>query len=462
MHQLKYFRFPKDFKFGTADADLQVIGEKHTLKHENSEPTMWLNFAKTSELAYKNQTPLEGVDRYHRYKEDIALMRLGGIKHFRTSISMARTMTRDKKPNMKAIEWYKKYFSHLRKNGIKIYATLYHWELPQFLSEQGGWKNRKTIDYLVEHAKIVYQYLNEYIEEYFILNEPVEYTLYGYYFGRQAPGEQDLKGGLATVHNTLLAQGLVFRTLRDLDKKIKLSTVYNTATMYALTSSPADVQAARFASDLITGMFTDATYIGKYPDSVMERFKKKMPKIEDGDMEIIKVGKGLHAFGVNYYKARTIRYDKNQEHQFEEVTFQPGIKNMLGRPIYMPPVYPEGLYDLLCELYHRYKYFGMTKMYITENGGSWPDMVGKDGTIDDEFRMFYLREHLRQVQKAILKGVPLETYFQWTFMDNYNWNAGYRAESIYGLVYVDFKTMKRIPKQSFFWYRDLIKTGLLK
>lgn len=461
MYQLSKFQFSKNFKFGVAEADLQVIGEKHTLKYENSLPTMWTHFGKNSPITYKQQTPLEGIDRYHKWKEDVTLMKNLGIKDYRTSVSMARLLTKDKKLNKKALEWYKQFFSHLKKNNIKIYATIYHWELPQFLSEQGGWKNRKTIDYVVEHAKLVYKHLGEFVEEYFILNEPVQSTFYSYHIGEQAPGEQNLKGALASVHHTLLAQGMVFNALRSMDKKIKLSTVYNPSTTYAISNSPEDIKAAKYAFGYHTAMFTDPLYLGKYPEYMMELFKDKMPKIENGDMDIIKVGKDLHAFGVNYYRAKTVRYDKNSEVRFEEVRFQHGIKNGMGRPVYAPPIYPEGFYDLLCELYNRYEQFGMKKIYITENGASWPDTVNKDGTIDDEFRIFYLKEHLRQMQKAILKGVPIEAFFVWTFIDNYNWSAGYRPESVYGLIAVDRPSLKRVPKESYYWYTKLIKTGIL-
>ena len=185
MYQLQYFQFPKDFKFGVADADIQVIGEQHTLKHENSEPTIWLHYSKIPGKTYKGQTTLEGIDRYNRWKEDIRIMKDLDLKHFRCSVSISRTLTRDKKPNLKALDWYKTYFSALRKAGIQIYLTLYHWELPQHLQEKGGWKNRKIVDYLVEHAKTVYTHLNDYVEEYFILNEPFQFTFESYHNGVQ-------------------------------------------------------------------------------------------------------------------------------------------------------------------------------------------------------------------------------------------------------------------------------------
>lgn len=461
MYQLQTFQFPKDFKFGVADADLQVIGEQHTLKNENSEPTMWTHFAKTSGSVYKNQTPLPGIDRYHQWKKDVDLMRELGLKHYRTSISMARIMTRNKKPNSKALEWYKKYFAYLKKNGFKIYATLYHWELPQYLSEKGGWKNRETATYLVEHAKIVYENLGEFIDEYFILNEPYQATFESYHLGIHAPGERNLKGALAAIHNLLLAQGMVFQTLKSLNKNLKLSTTYNPRVTYAASPSPDDIKAAQYAYGYQTGMFTDPLYLGKYPEYMMDLFEDKMPEIKDGDMDIIKVGAGLHSFGVNFYRGKVIRYDPNSDVRFTEVIYPQGIVNGLGWPVFVQPTYSEALYDLLRELYHRYENFGMKQIYITESGTCWNDKVSKKGEVDDEFRIFFLREHFRQVEKAILAGIPVKGFFVWTLMDNYEWDLGYMPGSNFGIVYIDRTKMTRIPKKSYYWYKEIIKSRTL-
>lgn len=457
MHQLKDFQFPKKFKFGVADADLQVIGEKNTIAEENSLPTMWIKFGEESGKVHENATPLEGIDRYHKWPEDIRLMKDLAVEHYRTSISMARIMTKDKKTNQKAIDWYKKYFDELRKNNIKIYATLYHWELPQFLSDRGGWKNRETSDFLAEHSRIVHENLGEYIEEYILLNEPFQATLESYHRGLQAPGEETIEGGLSSIHNILLAQGKMFKQIRSLDKKIKISTTYNAVVTYAFSSSEEDLLAAKYAWGYFTGLLTEPLYKGEYPEYMVELFGNKMPEIKSGDMELIKIGSELNAFGVNFYRGRTVKYDETQDAKFTEVIFSDSIRNGYGRPVYIPPTYSEGLFDLLTELYNKYQSFGMKQIYITENGTCWKDEFEKDGSINDEFRIFYIKEHLKQIEKAILKGVPVNAYFLWTFIDNYNWGSGYKPETMYGIVHNDFKTQKRTPKQSFYWYKNVIK-----
>ncbi len=462
MYQLHNFSFPKDFIFGVADADLQVIGEEHTLKNEGSEPTMWTHFAQSpTSGVYQNQTPLDGIDRYHRWKEDIEIMKQLGIKDYRTSVSMSRVMTRDRKPNEKALDWYKTYFEALKKAGMTIYATIYHWELPQYLHEQGGWTNRETVQYLVDHALIVQKYLGQYIEEYFILNEPFQSTFCSYHSGEHAPGEKNLQHALAALHHTLLAQGNVFHALKSVDSKLKLSTVYNPRVTYAASSSPEDVMGAKYAFGYQTAVFTDPLYRGVYPEYMMEVFEGKMPKIEPNDLATMKVGDGLNAFGVNFYRGTVNMADPTSDVRWKEVRYPQGIVNGLGWPVNVRPTYAESFYDLLRELYHRYESYGMKQIYITENGTCWDDKVNEKGEVDDEFRIFYLREHLTQMAKSMLSGVPVKGYFLWTLMDNYEWDLGYKPGSNFGIVHIDRTTMNRIPKKSFYWYKDVVEKHVL-
>lgn len=461
MYQLSNLPFPDDFVFAVADADLQVIGEEHTLREEGSEMTMWTHFAQKSGKVFENHTPLPGIDRFHKYPEDIKLMKDLGVKAYRTSVSMARVMTRDKQPNMKAIEWYKNYFTALKEAGMTIYVTLYHWEMPQYLSEQGGWKNPEIADYLVEHAKIVHKYLDEYIEEYFILNETFQFTFFSYHTADHAPGEEDLPGALAAVHNALLAQGKVFHALKSIDANLKISTVYNPSVTYAASSKEEDIKAAEYCFGYHTSMFTDPLYLGHYPEYMLSLLGKNMPETPKEEMDLIKVGAGLESFGVNYYRGKVVKHDPDFDIKFAEVKYPQGVVNGLGWPVSVPPTYPEAFYDLLTELYHRYGSHGMKQIWITENGTCWDDHVNDQGKVDDQFRIYYVREHLQQVQKAILAGVPIKGYFLWTLMDNYEWELGYKPGSCFGIVHVDRQTMKRTPKESFYWYKEVVKNRFL-
>jgi len=455
-------QFPSTFKFGIADADLQVIGEDNTKRYENSEPTMWDYFAKNSGKCYKNQTPGLGIDRYHQWKDDIEIMKKMGVKHYRTSVSMSRVLKENGEINGKAIIWYSQYFKALKKAGITIYATLYHWELPQYLNEQGGWKNPKTIEYLIKHAKAVAQNLGEYIEEYFILNEPWCSSILSYYFGIHAPGEKNLKGSLLAAHNLLLSLGLVYKNLSSLDKNIKISTTFNAEPSYTNSTDPKDILAAEYADGYFNRWFMDPIFLGKYPDDMVELYGKSMPKITKEDIALIKIGRKLHAFGLQYYRGQIAKYNDKSALRFDPVIKKGSLTNDLGWPIFLPPLYQEGLYDMLKQIYNSYKNHGLRRIYVTENGMAqntpWD---GKSKIVNDDRRIHYLREHIKQVHKAIAHGIPIEAYFAWTLMDNYEWAEGYRPESCFGLIHVDRKTMKRVWKKSAFWYKKLVKTHVL-
>lgn len=455
-------KFPRNFKFGVADADLQVIGEDNTRKYEGSEPTMWNYFARSSGKCYKNQTPGTGVDRYHRWKEDIEIMKKMGVKQYRTSISMSRILKKNGEINAKAIAWYTQYFKSLKKAGITIYATLYHWELPQHLNAQGGWTNRKTIEYFEKHSTAVANNLGEFIDEYFILNELWVCTMLGYYQGVHAPGEKSLKKALLAAHNILLAQGLVTKKLLNISPELKVSTSYSVIPAYSASEKKEDMAAASYADGYFNSWFSDPLYLGEYPKHMVELFDKDMPSFSKEDMKTIKVGDRLHALGLNYYRGYIASYNPKERLLFQETKRNKGLTNDLGWPIYLPPNYPEGLYDIINQFYYSYKNFGLKSIYITENGmAQKTPWDGKTKVINDDRRVAYLKEHIKQVHKAIAQGIPVDAYFAWTLMDNYEWAEGYRPESCFGLIHVDRKTMKRVWKKSAYWYKKLMNSNSL-
>ncbi len=459
---MKKLQFPSSFQFGVADADLQVIGEENTIREEGSEQTMWDHFAKTSGKCARNESPAEGIDRYHRWEEDIEIMKQLGVKQYRTSVSMARLLKRDGSINTKAVAWYKTYFKALQQAGITIYGTLYHWELPQFLNEKGGWTNRDTANWLVKHALFVYENLGEYIDEYFILNEPWVVTIRGYYLGVQAPGETNLSHALLAAHNHLLAQGLVFTELKKRNQNLKVSTVYNVMNYYAQTPNPQDIHAASFGYGHVNDWFLDPLFQGKYPEHMVALYGKHMPKITKEDMEIIRIGDKLNALGLNYYFSNIVRHTDANDLHFQTVIPKGTVTNGLGWPISVPPTYQEALYELLLQIHSKYKDWGLKKIYIAENGiagdTTWDK---KSKIIPDEMRMYYLQEHLQQVYKALLAGVPIEKYFLWTLMDNYEWQRGYGPDANFGIIHVDRKSMKRVMKKSALWYKKVLQTNSL-
>lgn len=457
------YTFPANFSFGVSDADLQVIGENYTQKFEFSEPTLWQVFAKTSGKVFQNQTPGVGVNRYGNWFEDIEIMKNMGIKEYRTSVSMARTLLKDGSVNKRALEWYERYLRALRNAGITISVTLYHWELPYFLQEEGGWLNTKTIEWFLKHVSTVAENLGEFIHEYFILNEPWCSSFVGYYFGEHAPGEQNLSHALQVAHHLLLAQGLAYKKLQEIDAHCKISTVVNVTSAYPASEDMKDRQATRYCDGFFNRWFLDPIFFGVYPQDMLELFQAYLPSYTPEEMKIIHIGQGFYALGINYYHGSIVKYNAKNDLQFDRVNNPKGEKNDLGWPIYLPPHYPEGLCDILVALYNRYQNYGLKKLYVTENGiplhTPW-DGISK--TVDDKKRVEFLAGHLLQVYRAIAQGIPVEKFFVWTFMDNFEWGEGYRPEASFGLIHIERPSLQRVWKESAHWYKHIMKTHTLE
>lgn len=416
---------------------------------------MWSYFTKARGLP----TPGPGVDRYHLWREDIEQMRRMGVRHYRTSVSMSRTLERNGTPNARAIEWYRRYFAALKENGVSIYATLYHWELPQYLSELGGWTNRETAFALQRHAEVVVEQLGEFISEYFILNEPWCSSMLSYYEGAHAPGRphqedgDNLKAALLAAHHLLLGQGLAYRAIQERAPGAKVSTVLNFEPAYAVSTAPRDIQAARYRDGYYNAWFLDPIFRGRYPRLMVDLYGKgSMPPGYEDDMATIKIGERLYALGVNYYRGSLYRAAEGRL-QSEQVLVEGAPVNGLGWPIFQEPYYPEGLYDILQQVYYGYQSVGLERIYVTENGMAletpWD---GQSELIDDEPRVLYIREHLRQLHKALLRGIPVEAYFAWTLMDNFEWAEGYKPHSAFGMIHVDRQSLARVWKKSAAWY----------
>ncbi len=452
-----------DLILGVGDSDLQVIGERYTLDEEKSEETMWRFFAKTSNKVYKNTTPDEGIDRYHKWQQDIKRLKYLGIRHYRTSISMARTMDRQGRPNKKALDWYIRYFKALKAGGINVYATLYHWELPQYLSAQGGWTNRKTAEVFARHVEIAVEYLSPFVEEFFILNEPWASSMLSYHKGLHAPGEKNLSRSILAAHHLLLGQAMAYEKLRELSSEIKISTVYNVIPAYPHTNTPTDIAAAKLADGYVNRWFLDPLFFGAYPKDMVEMYGDAMPDVPDEDMARIKIGGKLNALGINYYFGDSITADPSAELGYKQVLRKGADSFGIGWPVTIPPVYPSGLFDALEQTYNRYKHAGLKRLYVAENGfaenSPWD---GKNDVISDPKRISYFKKHIAQTIDAINAGIPVEKYFAWTMIDNYEWGFGYKPDASFGFFGVDRKTMRRLPKQSALWYRNLNKTRILE
>ena len=455
-------KFNKNFIFGVAESDLQTVGESLARKNERSEESMWMKFCE-SKINLKNETPGIAISRYERTKEDVAILKDSNVKHYRTSISMSRFLNRQGEINKQAVIWYTQYLKMIQKAGIKTYVTLYHWELPQYLMEQGGWLNKKMAELFAQYAKSVVEEFGEYIDVYFILNEPWCSSFLSYFLGIHPPGEKNLNKALQVAHNLLLTLGLTVKELKSKNKFIKIGSVFNVSPFYAQSNDSKDLLATQYGDGYHNRWFLDPVYLGKYPEDMMDLFGSDLPKFNKSDFELIQCGRKMDFIGINYYSGKTVKYNKEKRLRFETVIPEGSLVNDLGWPVSVAPFAQEGLSDVLSKTYYEYKNFGLRKIYVTENGYAMKSVWdGKSTVINDENRIFYIREHLKQMYRAITLGVPVDGYFLWTLMDNFEWAEGYKPEGAFGLVHIDRKTLERVHKKSFFWYRDIIKTRMLK
>ena len=456
---MKSFQFAPNFIFGVADADLQVIGEDACVSREGSQPTMWSKFAAEGRT-YNSDSPGLGIDRYSRWKEDADLMLAHEVKHYRTSVSMSRLLTPTGGIHKQAVDWYRNYWSYLRGRGVKIYATLYHWELPQSLLERGGWLSQESVHAFATHAEAVYEALGDLIDVYFTLNEPWCATMLSYHLGKHAPGHTSLKDALQAAHNILLASGLAFKALHAKDKELKIGVVLNSQAHYAASARDEDIQAQKIADCYFNRWFYDPLFLGAYPEEVLPVFEPHLPRISKSDMDTIRVGEAMYALGVNNYCGEIVRADSSRDIGYSSVKVRGGPENDLGWPVFEAPSYPPGLFDILHQLHHSYRGHGLKRIFITENGMALRSNFDLEGKLlPDIRRVDYYRNHLQQVYEAKLAGVPIEGYFAWTLMDNYEWAEGYRPEGCFGLVHVDRETLTRTPKESLRWYSNVMSTG---
>jgi beta-glucosidase len=447
---------PNTLQLGVADSDLQVVGEQFSTELEGGSESIWAAFARKDGAIEDKSSVGLGIDRFHKWQSDSGLIKDLGIKHYRTSVSMARVLSPDGSAiNRKALDWYRSYFESLREQGIAVAATLYHWELPQFVQELGGWANRKVVDYFLRHVEAVVSSLDDCISEYFILNEPWCSGWLGYAEGVHAPGIKDYKLAAAANHHLLLGQAEALRLIKAKAPEARVSTVYNLSPFYAASDKDEDRLARDYADCNVNRWYLDPLFKGEYPEPLLELFRQYMPHNYEKDLEVIKVGGLLNSFGFNYYSGGVVSWDAEAPLRFKYEEIAEAEKNGLGWTVFTPPACRPGLLDLLSHLHTEYAPYGLTSLQIAENGTAW-GKAAKEESCNDDFRIRYLRQHLEQVVAAIDAGIPVHNYYLWTLIDNFEWAYGYTPKSSFGLVHIDRNTLERTPKASYAWYRNVV------
>ena len=442
----KIFDFPPDFVWGAATAAYQIEG---AWAEDGKGENIWDRFSHTPGKVENGDTGDVACDHYHRWKDDIGLMKKIGIQAYRFSISWGRILPEGRgEVNPSGIDFYSRLVDGLLENQIEPFITLYHWDLPQVLQDRGGWPARSTAEAFVEYADLVSRNLGDRVKNWTTFNEPFVSALVGYLEGRHAPGHQDIDEMLATAHHILLAHGWSVPVIRANATKPEVGIVLNLNSVHPASRSAADRAAAWRDDGIVNRWYLDPLEGRGYPKDIVEHFGRPMEFIQDGDLKTIAVP--IDYLGVNYY-TRGIARSKD----LPEIENEPQTLFANPNPTEMGwEVYPQGLFEILGRIHFDYNF---PKLYITENGAAYPDTLNEEGLVIDPLRIAYYQAHLKSVSQAIAMGVPVKGYFAWSFMDNFEWAHGYSKR--FGLIYVDFESQERILKSSAEYYRDVIEAN---
>ena len=427
----KRSEFPKGFIFGAATSAYQIEG--HAAGGAGS--THWDTFAATPGNVVRNEHGQLACDHYNRYEEDLDLMAAAGFDAYRFSTSWARVMPDGVTPNPEGLDFYDRLTDAMLERGLAPYATLYHWELPSALADKGGWRSADMPKWFGDYTACIMGRIGDRMTAVAPINEPWCVGWLSHFLGAHAPGLRDIRATARAMHHILVAHGTAINTMRDLGMS-NLGGVFNFE-----WANPADDSAqSRTAADLYDGyynrFFMDGVFKGTYPANVMEGLGPHMPDRWQDDFATIQAP--LDWVGLNYYTRSNIAATDGP---------WPSLKTVEG-PLPKTQmdweIYPDGLYNFLTRTAREYT--GDLPLFVTENGMSNADVI-RSGVVDDPERIAYVNAHIAAVLRAIDDSVPVNGYFLWSLLDNYEWALGY--EKRFGLIHMDFDTLKRTPKASY-------------
>jgi beta-glucosidase len=451
--------FPKGFAWGAATAAYQIEG---AARADGRGPSVWDTFSHTPGKVRGGDTGDIACDSYRRYREDAALMASLGLTAYRFSVSWPRIQPSGRGAvNQQGLDHYRALLDELAAHGIAAAVTLYHWDLPQALQEEGGWAARDTAQRFAEYAGIVAGALGDRVARWITLNEPQVVASHGYRTGEHAPGVRDAAAAAAATHHLLLGHGLATQAVRAAAPGAKVGITVDMHPVQVLGERGPDlVEQARAITDAsVNGLFTEPVLQGSYPAAARPDLVPPARLIAAGDMATI--GQPLDFLGVNYYSCIYLRAGDPAELRRGEEPSRvgaPGVVEYLPEELPRTPmgwlVDPEGLYDVLMRLS---KDAPGLPLLVTENGCAAEDYVNPDGEVNDVERVSYLHRHLDAAARAIRDGANLAGYFVWSLLDNFEWAWGYQKR--FGIVFVDFGTQRRIPKASARFYAGVIRAN---
>jgi beta-glucosidase len=447
-------RFPAGFIWGSGTSAYQVEG---AVDEDGRTPSIWDTFSLRAGAVLNGDSGAVAADQYHRYPEDARLLRELGHGMYRFSVAWPRIQPdASGAVNQRGLDHYRRLVDALLEQGVEPNITLYHWDLPQWLQDAGGWPVRDTAARFAEYAAIVYEALHDRVDWWATLNEPWCSSLLSYAAGVHAPGMKDPRRAVRAVHHLLLAHGQAIAAMRAIDASPRLGIVLNPAPVVATPGAygPSVEHGLRAVDGWRNRVWLEALLAGRYPADVVdlaERFGG-LP-VQDGDLA--RIAAPLDWLGINYYQDLILGLaDADDE-------LHPGAGPVredppAGARTSMDwPITPGGLTDILVRI--RADWPNVPPMIVSENGAAWDDPIGPDGTIDDERRRRYLQDHLAATAAAIERGVDVRGYLVWSLLDNFEWAWGYQER--FGIVHVDYATQVRTPRQSAWWLRDVARAN---
>jgi beta-glucosidase len=434
-------RFPPGFVWGAAVSAYQIEG---AVAEDGRGESIWDRFSATPGKVVNADSGAVACDSYHRYRDDVRLMQELGLGAYRFSISWPRIVPEGRgRVNRAGLDYYERLVDELLAAGIEPFVTLYHWDLPQALEDQGGWPVRATAEAFAEYVEVVTERLGDRVSNWITQCEPWVVGWLGYGTGEHAPGRKSDADALAAAHHVLLSHGLAADVIRREAGGARVGITIDLVAFHPLTDSPEDRAAVVRSDGSRNRWILDPVLRGAYPEDMLDHFGPVLPDIEDGDLETIAAP--LDFLGVNYYTRSVVRADSDGG---SPVTVDgDGVERTdMGWE-----VYPDGLRELLVRISRDYE---PCAIYVTENGAAFPDVRVHDGRVHDPERTAYLSSYIDAVARAVADGAPVKGYFVWSMLDNFEWAQGYSKR--FGLVYIDYPTLERVPKDSFYWYRDLL------
>lgn len=449
---MERYQFPPEFVWGSATASYQIEG---AAREDGRGESIWDRFCSVPGNIHGGDTGDDACDHYHRFREDVALMKQMGLRAYRFSIAWPRILPEGRgRVNEAGLAFYSALVDELLFAGIEPYVTLYHWDLPQALQDLGGWANPDSPQWFADYCALIFERLGGRVRHWITLNEPYCTAFLGNYEGRMAPGLHDFSTAVRVAFHLYVGHGLVVKQFRESGLPGEIGIALNLMGRLPLTQKPEDIAAAKRADGYLNRWFIEPLLLGRYPEDMVALYREKgvvLPEFSEEALALMR--QKLDFIGLNYYNDFYVKADGNRW----------PIGFAIENPKYMPvtdrdwPITETGFTDMLLRLKNEY---GVEKIIVTENGASYHDVVGLDGRVHDGARCDFLRRHIIAMHRAIAAGAPVSAYFLWSLYDNFEWGCGYSSR--FGIVHIDYETQARTVKDSGQWYSGVIAANAVE